>query len=44
MKDVYEVAPEVAGRAHIDEAKYQQMYKQSIDDPEGVLEGPRSDA
>ena len=35
MTEVYEVSPEVAGRAHIDEAKYQQMYKQSVEDPEG---------
>ncbi|MGH8501920.1 MAG: acetate--CoA ligase [Gammaproteobacteria bacterium] len=32
---VYQVSPEVARRAHIDKQKYQQLYKRSVDDPEG---------
>lgn len=32
---VYPVTEEWAKRAHIDRAKYEQMYQQSIDDPEG---------
>jgi acetyl-CoA synthetase len=32
---VYPVPAEFAARAHIDEARYQQMYQRSIDDPEG---------
>ncbi|HRO49036.1 MAG TPA: acetate--CoA ligase [Hyphomicrobium sp.] len=31
----YAVTPEWAGRAWIDDAKYQALYKRSIDDPEG---------
>ncbi|MEO1205158.1 MAG: acetate--CoA ligase [Pseudomonadota bacterium] len=33
--NVYPVTPEWAGRAWIDDAKYQEMYQRSIDDPEG---------
>ncbi len=32
---VYPVPAEIAAKAHIDAAKYQQMYKRSVDDPEG---------
>ena len=32
---VYPVPADVAARAHIDAAKYQEMYTQSIDDPQG---------
>ena len=32
---VYPVLPEASARAHLDEAKYQAMYRQSIDDPAG---------
>jgi acetyl-CoA synthetase len=32
---LYEVPPEVAKRAYVDEAKYAQMYQQSVDDPDG---------
>ena len=32
---VYPVTDEWAKRAHVDRAKYEQMYQQSIDDPEG---------
>jgi acetyl-CoA synthetase len=32
---VYPVPAEVAAKAHIDAAKYQQMYQRSIDDPNG---------
>ncbi|MEL7368565.1 MAG: AMP-binding protein, partial [Myxococcota bacterium] len=35
MTDVYEVAPEVAQKAHIDNDKYLQMYEASVEDPEG---------
>ena len=35
MTDVYEVSAEMAAKAHIDDSKYQQMYKQSVEDPEG---------
>ncbi|WP_198246466.1 acetate--CoA ligase [methane-oxidizing endosymbiont of Gigantopelta aegis] len=31
---IYPVAPEIARRAHIDKARYQELYQQSIDDPE----------
>ncbi|MEO1280822.1 MAG: acetate--CoA ligase [Pseudomonadota bacterium] len=33
--NVYPVSPEWAGRAWIDESKYQEMYQRSIDDPDG---------
>ncbi len=32
---VYTVPPEVAARAHIDEPKYEHMYKRSVEDPDG---------
>ncbi|HEX2239423.1 MAG TPA: acetate--CoA ligase [Gammaproteobacteria bacterium] len=32
---IYEVPSAIAKRAHIDHAKYEQMYKRSVDDPEG---------
>ena len=32
---VYQVPPALARSAHIDRAKYEQMYQRSIDDPEG---------
>jgi acetyl-CoA synthetase len=32
---IYEVPSATAKRAHIDHAKYEQMYKRSVDDPEG---------
>ncbi len=32
---VYPVADAVAAKAHIDAARYQEMYQQSVDDPEG---------
>jgi acetyl-CoA synthetase len=32
---IYEVPSGTAKRAHIDHAKYEQMYKRSVDDPEG---------
>ena len=32
---VYPVSAEAASHAYIDDAKYQEMYKRSIDDPEG---------
>ncbi len=35
VTDVYEVPPEIAQQAHVNEARYQEMYKQSLDDPEG---------
>ena len=35
MTDVYEVSPDVAGRAHVDASKYLQMYRASVEDPEG---------
>ena len=37
MSDIklYPVPAEVAAAAWIDDAKYQEMYKQSVDDPEG---------
>ncbi len=31
---IYPVPPEIARRAHIDKARYQELYQQSIDDPE----------
>jgi acetyl-CoA synthetase len=35
MSDIYPVNPEIAAKAHADNEKYLEMYKQSIDDPEG---------
>ena len=35
VTDVYEILPDAASRAHIDNSKYLEMYKQSVDDPEG---------
>lgn len=35
MNDVYPVSAELAGKALIDEAKYNEMYAQSVNDPEG---------
>ncbi|RKZ70145.1 MAG: acetyl-coenzyme A synthetase, partial [Gammaproteobacteria bacterium] len=32
---IHDIIPEAKKRAHIDDAKYQEMYKRSIDDPEG---------
>ncbi|MEM8647509.1 MAG: acetyl-coenzyme A synthetase N-terminal domain-containing protein, partial [Pseudomonadota bacterium] len=32
---VYPVTEEWAKRAHVDRAKYEQMYKQSVEDPDG---------
>jgi len=32
---VYDVPANVASHAHIDDAKYQEMYQRSVDDPEG---------
>ena len=32
---VYDVPADFAAKAHIDEAKYQEMYQRSVDDPEG---------
>ncbi len=34
MSNVYDVSPEVAAMAHISDEKYQEMYAQSISDPE----------
>ena len=34
MSDVYPVNPEIAAKAHADNAKYLEMYKQSVDNPE----------
>ena len=31
----YDILPEIAARAHLNEAQYQQMYQQSLADPEG---------
>jgi acetyl-CoA synthetase len=33
--ELFQPRPEVAASAHIDAAKYAEMYKRSIDDPEG---------
>ncbi len=33
MSDVYPVNPELAAKAHVDNEKYLEMYKQSVDDP-----------
>ena len=35
MTEVFEVPPQMAGEAHVDDAKYLAMYKQSVEDPEG---------
>ncbi|MEE9313864.1 MAG: acetate--CoA ligase [Rhizobiaceae bacterium] len=46
MEDkLYKVPAEVAARAHVDDAKYQKMYKQSVSDPDGfwMEEGKRLD-
>ena len=32
---IYDITPEAATRAHINDAQYQEMYQRSIDDPEG---------
>jgi len=32
---IYDIIPEAAARAHINDAQYQEMYKRSIEDPEG---------
>jgi len=32
--DVFPVSPEIAGRAWVDEAKYNEMYAQSVKDPD----------
>ncbi len=32
---IYEIPADIQARAHIDEARYQQMYQRSVDDPEG---------
>jgi len=32
---IYDIIPEAEKRAHIDDAKYQEMYQRSIDDPDG---------
>jgi len=32
---VYEVSPDTAQHAHIDKDKYEQLYRRSVDDPEG---------
>ena len=32
---IYQVPESIAAHAHIDAARYQQMYKQSVDDPDG---------
>jgi len=34
MSDIYPVSPQIAAQARIDKARYQQLYRQSIDDPE----------
>ncbi|MDV7340847.1 acetate--CoA ligase [Terasakiella sp. A23] len=34
MSDIYPVNPEIAAKAHADNDKYLEMYKQSVDDPE----------
>ena len=38
-KDLYPVPADVAARAWIDNAKYLEMYGQSIEDPEGFWVG-----
>jgi acetyl-CoA synthetase len=35
MTKVYPVTPEWAARAYIDHAKYEEMYRRSVDDPDG---------
>ena len=35
MSDLYPVKPEFAARARIDQAQYQQLYRESVEDPEG---------
>ena len=35
QKDLYPVPADVAASAHVDNAKYQEMYQQSVSDPEG---------
>jgi len=35
MIDVYPVSPELAEAAHVDKARYQEMYQRSVSDPEG---------
>ncbi|GIX22532.1 MAG: hypothetical protein KatS3mg121_1315 [Gammaproteobacteria bacterium] len=35
MSTVYPVKPEIAARAWVDEARYREWYRRSIEDPEG---------